>query len=882
MKSLGLNEIRERYLKFFESKGHLRLESFPLVPVNDNSLLLINSGMAPMKKYFLGEALPPSKRVVNCQKCIRTPDIENVGKTSRHGTFFEMLGNFSFGDYFKKDAIPWAWEFFTKEMEIPEEKLYISVFLDDDEAYEIWTKEIGVPESRMVRLGREDNFWEHGSGPCGPCSEIYFDRGEENGCGRPDCAPGCDCDRFVEIWNLVFTQLDSDGKGNYTRLEKPNIDTGMGLERLACVMQGVGNLFEVDTIQNIMRHISAIAGVEYGKDERTDISLRVITDHVRSTVFMVADGILPSNEGRGYVLRRLLRRAARHGRLLGVHEEFLYKVCETVVGENLTAYPELKENQDYIVRIVNAEEARFSRTIDQGMEMLNQLIDRFERHRQEKGSKILSGEAAFKLYDTFGFPIDLTREIIAERQMALDEEGFSKLMEMQRKRAREARAKQSDTSWVTESLPITEIETVFVGYEANNSQSTLVNLILEGELVDGVQQGDECTVVLDRSPFYAESGGQVGDTGKLVSDHGEIRINDCIKTVSGVYLHNAVVVKGSFMAGDLVTAQIDVQRRQAIRRNHTSAHMLQAALRQVLGDHIHQAGSYVDDQRMRFDFNHFEAMTREEVKKVEHLVNEKILEGIPVTVNEMKQDEAKQIGALALFGEKYGDVVRVVQIPEFSTEFCGGTHVDNTAKLGLFRILSEGSVAAGVRRIEATTGWGVLETLDDTEEMLMRSANLLKLQNPTDLFAKIHAAINEAKEKDREIESLNQKLADNMVGSLLSGMRRIGELEFISASFTDGNTDILRSACDRLKADCPNAVVLLSNISGGKGVLMTACGRSAIEAGVHAGKLIKEIATRAGGSGGGKPDSAMAGFKDLDKVKAVMEAAPEVIANMLK
>jgi len=882
MKSLGLNEIRERYLKFFESKGHLRLESFPLVPVNDNSLLLINSGMAPMKKYFLGEALPPSKRVVNCQKCIRTPDIENVGKTSRHGTFFEMLGNFSFGDYFKKDAIPWAWEFFTKEMEIPEEKLYISVFLDDDEAYEIWTKEIGVLESHMIRLGKEDNFWEHGSGPCGPCSEIYFDRGEENGCGRPDCAPGCDCDRFVEIWNLVFTQLDSDGKGNYTRLEKPNIDTGMGLERLACVMQGVGNLFEVDTIQNIMRHISAIAGVEYGKDERTDISLRVITDHVRSTVFMVADGILPSNEGRGYVLRRLLRRAARHGRLLGVHEEFLYKVCETVVGENLTAYPELKENQDYIVRIVNAEEARFSRTIDQGMEMLNQLIDRFERHRQEKGSKILSGEAAFKLYDTFGFPIDLTREIIAERQMALDEEGFSKLMEMQRKRAREARAKQSDTSWVTESLPITEIETVFVGYEANNSQSTLVNLILEGELVDGVQQGDECTVVLDRSPFYAESGGQVGDTGKLVSDHGEIRINDCIKTVSGVYLHNAVVVKGSFMAGDLVTAQIDVQRRQAIRRNHTSAHMLQAALRQVLGDHIHQAGSYVDDQRMRFDFNHFEAMTREEVKKVEHLVNEKILEGIPVTVNEMKQDEAKQIGALALFGEKYGDVVRVVQIPEFSTEFCGGTHVDNTAKLGLFRILSEGSVAAGVRRIEATTGWGVLETLDDTEEMLMRSANLLKLQNPTDLFAKIHAAINEAKEKDREIESLNQKLADNMVGSLLSGMRRIGELEFISASFTDGNTDILRSACDRLKADCPNAVVLLSNISGGKGVLMTACGRSAIEAGVHAGKLIKEIATRAGGSGGGKPDSAMAGFKDLDKVKAVMEAAPEVIANMLK
>jgi len=686
----------------------------------------------------------------------------------------------------------------------------------------------------------------------------------------------------VEIWNLVFTQFDGDGKGNYTRLEKPNIDTGMGLERLACVMQGVGNLFEVDTIQNIMRHISAIAGVEYGKDERTDISLRVITDHVRSTVFMVADGILPSNEGRGYVLRRLLRRAARHGRLLGVHEEFLYKVCETVVGENLTAYPELKENQDYIVRIVKAEEARFSRTIDQGMEMLNQLIDRFERHRQEKGSKILSGEAAFKLYDTFGFPIDLTREIIAERQMALDEEGFSKLMEMQRKRAREARAKQSDTSWVTESLPITEIETVFVGYEANNSQSTLLNLILEGELVDGVQQGDECTVVLDRTPFYAESGGQVGDTGKLVSDHGEIRINDCKKAASGVYLHNAVVVKGSFMAGDLVTAQIDVQRRQAIRRNHTSAHMLQAALRQVLGDHIHQAGSYVDDQRMRFDFNHFEAMTREEVKKVEHLVNEKILKGIPVTVDEMKQDEAKQIGALALFGEKYGGVVRVVQIPEFSTEFCGGTHVDNTAKLGLFRILSEGSVAAGVRRIEATTGWGVLETLDDTEEMLMRSANLLKLQNPTDLFAKIHAAVNESKEKDREIESLNQKLADNMVGSLLSGMRRIGELEFISASFTDGNTDILRSACDRLKADCPNAVVLISNISGGKGVLMTACGRSAIEAGVHAGKLIKEIATRAGGSGGGKPDSAMAGFKDLDKVKAVMEAAPEVIANMLK
>lgn len=880
MKWMGLNDIRESFLSFFESKDHMRLKSYSLVPVNDKSLLLINSGMAPMKKYFTGEVTPPSPRVVTCQKCIRTPDIENVGKTARHGTFFEMLGNFSFQNYFKKEAIEWAWEFMTQVMELPKDLLHISVYEDDDEAYSIWTEHIGISSDHMVRLGKADNFWEHGSGPCGPCSEIYFDRGEENGCGSPDCAPGCECDRYVEVWNLVFTQFNSDGKGNYTPLEKPNIDTGMGLERLAVVMQGVNNLFEVDTIQNIMTHIAKLAGIKYGDDAKKDVSLRVITDHIRSTVFMISDGVLPSNEGRGYVLRRLLRRASRHGKLLGIQGEFLYKVCDTVITENILAYPELRDRDAYIVKTIEAEEQRFGRTIDKGMDMLNGLIKKISA----LDKKMLSGEDAFELYDTHGFPIDLTKEIISEHLIELDQEMFDKLMGEQRKKAQDARKKISGTSWASDNTQISAEPTVFVGYDELESESVIKDIVVDNLLVGAVESGTDCVVILDKTPFYAESGGQVGDHGEIVSSSGGvISVVDCKKTLTGQYMHVGTVKQGTFINGDSVVAKVDRERRRSIMRNHTSAHLLQSALRQVLGDHILQAGSYVDDRRLRFDFSHFSAMTSEELKAVEKLVNTEILNAIDVHVKQMPIEQAREEGAIALFDEKYGDVVRIVQLDDgFSTEFCGGTHVPNTGNIGLFRIISENSIAAGVRRVEATTGWGVLELLDSAEETISRGAKNLKLQNPLEIVEKIKSVVNEIKDKDKEILKLNGQIAGSMIDSLLSDENYIKGVRFVSASFKGGNVDTLRLASERLKDSVPNAVVLLFSVQDDKCVIIASCGKEAIAKGAHAGNIIKGVAKIGGGFGGGRPESAMGGIKDVYKTDEAMVGASEIIANMIK
>ncbi|MDR2655703.1 MAG: alanine--tRNA ligase [Oscillospiraceae bacterium] len=876
MLKLGVNETREKFLSFFEGKGHLRLPSFSLVPQNDASLLLINSGMAPMKKYFTGEVTPPRKRVSTCQKCIRTPDIENVGKTSRHGTFFEMLGNFSFGDYFKKEAAAWAWEFFTQVLEIPPEKLFVSVYLEDDEAFDIWTKNVGVSQDHMVRLGKEDNFWEHGSGPCGPCSEIYFDRGEKYGCGSGDCRPGCDCDRYIEVWNLVFTQFDSDGKGAYTPLDHPNIDTGMGLERLACVLQGVENLFEIDTVQNIIKHVCEITGLAYHASEKTDISIRVITDHIRSTVFMISDGVRPSNEGRGYVLRRLLRRAARHGRLLNIERPFLHELAGTVINESKAAYPELEERGNYILSAIKAEEARFGRTISQGTLMLSGLIDRLEA----SGKKALSGKDAFLLYDTFGFPIDLTREILAERSIALDEEGFRTHMEAQRVRAREARAKIAETSWLGGPAASSDAATVFVGYEQNESPAAVLYIIgADGKPAESLQEGEGGAIVLNQTPFYAESGGQVGDWGEIVSEDGaNIEVRDCRKTAGGQYQHIVLVKEGDIKKGDRVLARIDASRREAIRRNHTSLHMLQAALRQVLGEHVHQAGSYVDDRRGRFDFSHYEAMTTEEIRRVEELVNEKILEGIPIKSCQKSMDEAKRAGAMALFGEKYGDIVRVVSIGDYSTELCGGTHADNSAKLGLFKILSETSVAAGTRRIECTTGRGVLELIDERESLLEKSAGEIKLRSPSELPEKLRALVSELKEKNKEIEALNGKLADGHVQTALASVKQIGEIKYAAAFFEDESAETLRGICDRLRGKDENIVALIAN----RGTLAAAAGKGAIAKGLHAGKLVKDVSALLGGKGGGRPDSAMAGFKDFAAVSSALEKAAGIIENFIK
>lgn len=876
MEWTGLNELREKFLSFFESKGHLRLKSFPLVPKDDKSLLLINSGMAPMKKYFTGEITPPRKRVTTCQKCIRTPDIERVGITARHGTYFEMLGNFSFGDYFKHDATAWAWEFFTKVLEMPEEKLYVSIYENDDEAYDIWTKEVGVSPDHMVRLGKEDNFWEHGTGPCGPCSEIYFDRGEDKGCGSPDCAVGCDCDRFVEVWNLVFTQFDSDGKGNYTPLEHPNIDTGMGLERLACVMQGVDNLFLVDTVQNIMKHIIKITGVPYGRDEKSDISLRVITDHIRSTVFMIGDGVMPSNEGRGYVLRRLLRRAARHGRLLGVMRPFLYEAAQTVIKENASAYPELLEKKDFIIKLIKIEEENFCKTIEQGFQMLHEIIGKEEVSE-------LSGEDAFKLNDTYGFPIDLTKEILAEKGMTVNEERFRELLAEQKKRARAARKNAGADAWVSESIDLSDIPaTQFIGYTDSKAQAKLLAVIKDGERADAAYEGEQAILVFDKTPFYAESGGQVGDSGTVSSETAAAELQDTKKDHSGIYLHSALVRSGMVTVGDTLALNIDEKRRASIMRNHTAAHLLQAALRKVLGTHVEQAGQLVSGERVRFDFTHFSAMTAQELLAVEDMVNEEILQAVEVVTKEMPIEEAKKLGAMALFGEKYGDVVRVVQAGEFSTELCGGTHVDNTSKLGLFKILSEGSVASGVRRIEAVTGTGVLDTLNSYVQAIGDACQALKIGNPKELIRGCAQAYEDIRERDRIIEDLNNKMAALKIDDMFAGSELVKGVRIITAAFTDISADMLKSMCDRTLGMAPKSVVTIAAISDGKATFACACGKEAQQKGAHAGKIVKAVAQIAGGNGGGRPDMAMAGAKDVTKVDEAIVAAKDIIISMIK
>ncbi|MBQ7134478.1 MAG: alanine--tRNA ligase [Ruminococcus sp.] len=875
MQWTGLNELREKFLSFMESKGHLRLESFPLIPKDDNSLLLINSGMAPMKKYFTGEITPPRKRVTTCQKCIRTPDIERVGITARHGTYFEMLGNFSFGDYFKHEATAWAWEFFTKVLEMPVEKLYVSIYEDDDEAFEIWTKEVGVDPSHMVRLGKADNFWEHGSGPCGPCSEIYFDRGEEKGCGSPDCKVGCECDRFVEVWNLVFTQFDNDGNNNYTPLEHPNIDTGMGLERLACVMQGVDNLFLVDTVQNIMKHISDIVGVKYGEGEKSDISLRVITDHIRSTTFMIADGVMPSNEGRGYVLRRLLRRGARHGRLLGMKEPFLYKVCETVIKENASAYPELVDKQEYITKLIKVEEENFAKTIDQGFMMLQSIIE-------DDSIKMLSGEDAFKLNDTYGFPIDLTREILGEKGIEVDVERYKVLMVEQKKRSREARKNAGADAWISDATDLSDISaTDFVGYTDYECDATVLAIVKDGERVDSAVEGESVVVVLDKTPFYAESGGQVADTGVITLDGTTISVDNVSKDNNGIYLHVCEIEAGAVKVGDKVKAAIDSGRREDIRRNHTAAHLLQAALREVLGSHVQQAGQLVSEDLCRFDFTHFSAMTAQEMLEVEEKVNDMILKAVDVMCQEMPIEEAKKLGAMALFGEKYGDVVRVVKAGDYSLEFCGGTHVNNTSALGLFKIRQEGSVAAGVRRIEAVTGKGVLNYLNNMINAVFATSQVLHINNPKEIVQGAERIALELKMKNKEIETLKSQLASSQIDSLVGNAPVVDGTKVITGMFVGSTPDMLKTMCDKVTDKVGDCVVVLATVNGEKSTFVCACSSATIAKGIKAGDIVKKVAMIAGGNGGGKPDMAMAGGKDVSKTDDAILAVEGIVKEIL-
>lgn len=879
MEWTGLNELREKYLSFFESKGHLRLPSFSLVPQGDKSLLLINAGMAPLKKYFTGELTPPRTRVTTCQKCIRTPDIERVGITARHGTFFEMLGNFSFGDYFKREATAWAWEFCTKVLEMPADKIYISVYQDDDEAYDIWTKELGVSPDHMVRLGKEDNFWEHGAGPCGPCSELYFDRGEKYGCGSPTCGVGCDCDRYVEFWNLVFTQFDNDGNNNYTRLKSCNIDTGMGLERLACIMQGVDNLFEVDTVQNIMKHIMQIAGVKYHEDEKKDVSLRVITDHIRSTTFMIGDGVMPSNEGRGYVLRRLLRRAARHGRLLGIDGTFLYKVCETVIKENATAYPNLVEKHDLIVKVIKAEEESFNKTIDTGLNLLENII-------AQSDSKVLSGADAFKLQDTFGFPIDLTKELLEERGMSVDIDEYDRLYAQSRAAARAARKDAGAQAWKDSNVSFKDVgATEFVGYTDYSCDAEIKAIVTNGERDEFATADSEVVVVLDKTPFYGESGGQAGDTGVIKTDNATLEVTATGKTPDGVVLHIARFISGDSIAlGDKVHAQIDVEKREATRRNHTAAHLLQAALRKHLGSHVEQAGQLVNSEEMRFDFTHFSALSGDELKAIEREVNEVILKGIPVETREMPIEEAKKFGAMALFGEKYGDVVRVVSAGDFSVELCGGTHADNTAKLGLFKIVSESSVAAGIRRITAVTGFGVLKHIENDERIMQSAAAAMKLGNVAELDKRAATLSAEVKAKDRELAELRSEISALKAGSLMDSARQVGGIRLITAEVEVSNPGELRSMCDTARDNGADIVAVFAGVNKEKGTLnfACACGADAIKLGAHAGNIVRETAKIAGGSGGGKPDSAMAGAKDASKADEALAAVDSIVSAMLK
>ena len=879
-KPFGLNELREMFLSFFETKGHLRLPSFSLIPQNDPSLLLINSGMAPMKPWFTGEQEPPRHRVCTCQKCIRTGDIENIGKTARHGTYFEMLGNFSFGDYFKRDAIHWAWEFLTSPewVGLDPNRLYPSVFEGnettpaDDEAFRIWNEEIGIPADRIFKFGKADNFWEHGSGPCGPCSEIYYDRGEQWGCGKPGCTVGCDCDRYIEVWNVVFSQFDNDGEDHYTELKQKNIDTGMGLERLACVCQGVPSLFDVDTVMNITHKVSEITGAHYGETAAKDVSLRVITDHIRSATFMICDGVLPSNEGRGYVLRRLLRRAARHGKLLGVNKPFLYEVCDTVIHENEGHYPELRERQDYITKVIRVEEENFAKTIDGGLRIFNEML---EGHKA-KGEQTFSGADAFKLYDTYGFPIDLTLEMVEEQGMTLDEDEFHKQMEEQRQRARKAREALGDLGWSGVEFGKDVPETEFVGYENTEAAGCkVVALVVENEQAEEVMPGVEAILVLDKTPFYAEMGGQVADHGTITTQSGaQFLVNDVQKNKGGKYMHYGKLTSGVLKLGDEVTAAIDVKRRKAVMRAHSATHLLDKALRTVLGDHVHQAGSLVEEDRLRFDFTHFSAMTAEELAKVSAMVNEAVLEGYDIHTDVLPMEEAKKRGAIALFGEKYGDTVRVVDMGEgYSVEFCGGTHLDNTAKVGVFHISSEFSVASGVRRIEATTGKASLEVMNRNQEMLFQAAAALKAK-PGELRDKAEHLMAEMKDLKQLVEKFKSKDAMGEAERYLFAAHDVGGLKVLTATVSDADANRLRSMGDFLRDKDPKVVAVLAAVQGEKITFLAVCGKEAVQKGVKAGDIIKQVSAIAGGSGGGKPDSAMGGGKDplmLDNALAMVD-----------
>lgn len=872
MKWTGLNELREKYLSFFESKDHLRMNSFSLVPNNDKSLLLINSGMAPLKKFFTGEVIPPRKRVTTCQKCIRTPDLERVGITARHGTYFEMLGNFSFGDYFKKEAITWSWEFLTEVLEMPKDRLWPSVYEHDDEAYDLWKNMIGVPEEHIVKLGKADNFWEHGSGPCGPCSEIYFDRGEKYGCGSADCKPGCDCDRYMEIWNNVFSQFNNDGNGNYTELVQKNIDTGMGLERLACVMQDVGNMFEVDTIRKILDTVCSVAGKKYGENAKDDISIRVITDHIRSSTFMISDGIIPSNEGRGYVLRRIIRRAARHSKLLGINHAFLSDLCDVVIEENGSAYTELCEKKDYIKKVLSMEEERFDATIDAGLS----ILDGFVKDALSSEDKKISGENVFKLYDTFGFPIDLTREIAEENGIEIDEETFANLMKEQKQRARNARVNLSGWSSAS-NVSLGEMpKTEFTGYtETATSGAKVLAIIYENEETQTINEG-ECSVILDKTPFYGEGGGQVGDTGVIENENCTLNVIDTKKT-DGIYIHICKVVSGTLSKNDSVIAKVDAERRTAIKRNHSAAHLLQAALRTVLGTHVEQAGSYVDEKEVRFDFTHFAALTKEELTRVENIVNENILFGADVTVTETDIESAKKMGAMALFGEKYGSTVRVVKMGDFSTELCGGTHIENTAKLGLFKIKSESSVAAGVRRIEGTTGKGVLEIISNKDALIEKTASELKVANVLDIAKRAEQLQNDIKAIKHELDVANEKLASASASSLIEKAETVGNFRLICAK-VDMKADAMRTLSDKFKAENDDLVTVLASVSDGKVTFVVSCGKNAVSSGANAGKIVKEISTMCKGGGGGRPDSASAGGKDASKLDEALASVKNLLA----
>ena len=879
MQPYGVNQLRKMFLEFFESKGHLALKSFSLVPHNDKSLLLINSGMAPLKPYFTGQEIPPRRRVTTCQKCIRTGDIENVGKTARHGTFFEMLGNFSFGDYFKEEAIQWTWEFLTEVVGLDPDRLYPSVYVDDDEAFEIWNKKIGIPAERIFKFGKEDNFWEHGSGPCGPCSEVYYDRGEKYGCGKPDCTVGCDCDRYMEIWNDVFTQFDNDGNGNYTELEQKNIDTGMGLERLASVVQDVDSIFDVDTIKALRDHVCRLADAEYGKEYNSDVSIRVITDHIRSVTFMISDGIMPSNEGRGYVLRRLLRRACRHGRLLGIEKGFLPELAETVIEGSKDGYPELEEKKEFILKVISKEEEQFNKTIDQGLGILSEMIGKMEA----EGAKTLGGEDAFRLYDTYGFPLDLTKEILEEKGIDVDEEGFRECMEVQRKKARDAR---EVTNYMGADVTVYEsidpnVTSTFVGYDRLSHESEVTVLTTETEIVDALSDGEKGTIFVQETPFYATSGGQEADTGYIRTAEGEFRVEDTVKLLGGKIGHVGVMTKGMIKTGDKVTLEVDAKKRALSARNHSATHLLQKALRTVLGTHVEQAGSSVNEDRLRFDFTHFSAMTPEELKKVEEIVNEKIAAALPVVVKNMPIEEAKKTGAQALFGEKYGDIVRVVNMGDFSIEFCGGTHVQNTSEIAAFKIISETGVAAGVRRIEALTSEGLMKYYDELEEKLKNAAHLLKA-TPDNLADKITHLMSENKALHSEVESLKSRMAQDAVGDVMDQVKEVKGVKLLAAEVDGVDMNGLRDLGDQLKEKLGDGVVVLASANEGKVSLMATATEGAMKKGAHAGNLVKGIAGCVGGGGGGRPNMAQAGGKNPAGIKDALEKAAEVLEGQIK